>query len=70
MNVKNIGMAISDSNQAVSANLLALGAEAVMAVAGNDIANTVGGQLVTPAFLHENLAVRVRTALGQNKGAV
>jgi len=70
MNVQNTGMSIADSNLAVAANAIAMGAAALMNVAGNDIANTVNGVLVTPSSLKETLAVRFRTALEQRKGAV
>ncbi len=62
MNIDNQN-ALRDSNLAVLANVVELASQIVMNVAGNDIANTLGGQPVTPAYLHEAVAARVQANL-------
>ncbi len=51
------------SNVPLLANAVELGAEAIIEVAGNAIANTVGGDPLTPAFLHSTLAARVQSLI-------
>lgn len=51
------------SNVPLLANAIELGAEAIINVAGNAITNSVGGEPLTPAFLHSTLASRVQSLI-------
>lgn len=63
MNDSKTEDAVRNSNTAVLANAVELGAQVVEAVAGNAIANTLNGKLVNPAYLKEAIAARVRSIL-------
>lgn len=68
MKDKKTESAIRDSNLAVLANAAELGAQVVMQIAGNDIANTVNGQTVQPAYLQGAIAARLQAALNNRTG--
>ena len=48
--------AIRDSNLAVVTNAVELTSQVISKIAGNDIANTIDGKLVTSAILQESVA--------------
>ena len=60
--------ATRNTNAAVLTNAVELGAQVVMAIAGNEIANTVEGKLVTPAFLQEAIVAKTRSILAPHVG--
>lgn len=68
MKDKKTESAVRDSNLAVVANAVELGAQVVMDIAGNDIANTVEGKPVQPAYLQEAIAARLQAALNNRTG--
>ncbi len=49
-----------EQNTLVLANAIELGAAVVMSIAGNDIANTIEGKLVTPDELRDALTAKIR----------
>lgn len=60
--------AATDQNLAVLANAVELGAQAVLNVAGNAIANTVDGKPVSASYLQEAIAARMQAALAPSTG--
>ena len=56
-------------NLTVLANAIELGAAVVMQIAGNDIANTIEGKLVTPDELRDALAAKIRSRYNAHLGA-
>lgn len=52
--------AICDSNLAVAINAVELCSQVIMDIAGNDIANTIDGKLIQPAYLQEAVAARIQ----------
>lgn len=60
--------AIRDSNLAVTTNAIEMTVEVVKLIAGNDIANTINGQLVTSAFLQETVAAGIQANLTPTTG--
>ena len=50
-----------EQNTLVLANAIELGASIVMSIAGNDIANTIEGKLVTPDELRDALSAKLRS---------
>lgn len=65
MNSVSTQEAARNGNLAVLANALTMGSEAIMDIAGNDIANTVDGTTITTAYVQEALAARIGAALSQ-----
>jgi len=51
------------ANLAILANAVELGAQVVAEVAGNAVANSIDGKMVTPSSLHNAVASRIRSAL-------
>lgn len=60
--------ALRDSNLAVLANAVQLCADVVLDIAGNDIANTIDGKLVTSDFLQEACATNINSAITPSTG--
>lgn len=50
------------------ANAIELGASVVMQLAGNDIANTIEGKLVTPDELRDALAAKIQARFASRLG--
>lgn len=50
-----------EQNTLVLSNAIELGAAVVMQIAGNDIANTIEGKLVTPDELRDALSAKIRS---------
>lgn len=68
MNDQRTEAAITDSNLAVCINAVELVSGVVLNIAGNDIANTIDGKLVTPAYLSEAVAARINARLTPTTG--
>lgn len=68
MKDKRSESAICDSNVAVLSNTVEVGAQIVMEIAGNEIANTIDDQVVTPAYLKEAMTARLQSILSTNIG--
>lgn len=60
MNVISKESAIEQSTVPTLANAIHMGAEAILRVAGNEIANSIRGKPLTVASLHSALATRIR----------
>lgn len=56
------------TNLAVLANAVEVGAQVVAEVAGNAVANTIDGKMVTPSTLHNAIASRIHSALASKIG--
>lgn len=56
-------------NAVVLANAVELTSQVIMRIAGNDIANTVRGERVTPLTLRSAVAAKLQTCLAR-KGVV
>lgn len=54
---------VRDANLAVAVNAIELVSQVVLNVAGNDIANTIEGKLITPSALGEAVAARLQANL-------
>lgn len=68
MNDQRTEAAVCDTNLAVLVNAVELGSQVVEAVAGNAIANTIGGQRLSSAYLKEAVAARIQSALTPSTG--
>ena len=68
MSQENSKVAMRDTNLAVLSNLLELGGQIVIGIAGNDIANCIQGKPITSAYLHEAMAARVQANLAATTG--
>lgn len=53
--------AIEQSTVPTLANAIHMGAEAILRVAGNEVANTIRGKALTVSALHSALATRIRS---------
>lgn len=60
---------IRNQNLAVASTLTDLASTIVLAVAGNEISNTLGGELVTGTHMRQLVAARMQLALTQRGGA-
>lgn len=58
----------STQNSTVLANGVELSAQVIMKVAGNEVANTVGGELMVPEALNSAIAAKMKSTL-KKKGA-
>lgn len=68
MNQKRTLDAARDANLAVSTNAVELAAQVVLNIAGNDIANTINGELVGTTFLKEAVAAKMNASLAPQIG--
>lgn len=70
MNVISKESVIEQATVPTLANAIHLGTEAIMRVAGNEIANTIRGKALTVSSLHSALATRIRSRAStiQKKG--
>ena len=57
-----------ERNATVLANCVELGAEIIMAVAGEDVANTIDGKAVPTAALKASLAASIQNTLTKERG--
>lgn len=55
--------ALQRSNVPLLANAIELGAQGILAVAGNAITNTVDGKPLTEAFLHSAISGRMQSLI-------
>lgn len=54
-------------NTNIAVNVIDIASKIVLSIAGNDIANTLGGEQITPSGLRQAIAARVQMNL-KNKG--
>lgn len=59
---------VRNQNLAVTANLTDLAATIITSVAGNEISNSLGGELVTGAHMRQLTAAQINLALAKKCG--
>lgn len=59
---------VVNTNLTVLSNLVALGAGAVLEIAGNDVSNQINGQDITLPVIELAVAARLRAALAPQTG--
>lgn len=70
MNIDKTVDQIRDQNLVVVAELTDLVAGVVQKIAGNEIANTLGGELINGQSLREMIAARVGQVVSKNTGGL
>lgn len=70
MNEQRNASAARDSNLAVGTNAVELVAQIVLNIAGNDVANTINGELVGADYIKEAAAAKINANLAPQLGAL
>lgn len=68
MNDARTQQAVRDSNLAVLANMAELAAQVTLNIAGNEVANTHEGALVTPGFFKEAFVAKFQSCFAAQTG--
>lgn len=60
--------AARDTNLSVLTNATELVTQVILSVAGNDIANTIGGEPASPAYLQQAVNARMQSSIAPYMG--